>query len=372
MRFLYSILLLALIHPLFAVGLHLDSRKIPLPAGDVIGGTFDEADGAVVIQQSLISTENHGLVIRSQRVLTSWDLKTMSQLERRDFGLNAQGASPHPCGRIVNVSRDGLLVICSAETHLEVLNAKTLKTVRTIGTGVNQNIYDFAVDQQRDRVFVVSYRDDRSIRVTSYSLADGAKEEESILASSSGGGLKLALDYKTGDVVAVDVYEAGHHDKSHVYLCEAVSLSCPIIADVQPISEMGFLGRELLFSVRSSANDKKDCIYGLKLGEKEATAEYCSPSTGVRFAMGVVAGQYVAGFTGTSKIHIVSEETVSKQSAFSVWRVENRNPAATLIDPTDYGSSQYQMKIVPSADSPNFLTYNWVTNAAYVYSVQDP
>jgi hypothetical protein len=236
---------------------------------------------------------------------------------------------------------------------------------------VNQNIYDFALDQQRDRVFIVSYRDDRSVRVTSYSLSDGLKKDESTLTSASVGGLKLVLESKTGNVIAADVYETGHHDKSHVYLCRAVSFSCSIIADVQPISEMGFLGRQLLFAIRSSANDKKDCIYGLKLGEKDATAEYCSPSTGVRFAMGVVAGQYVAGFTGTSKTHILSEETVSKQSAFSVWRVENRNPAATLEDPTDYGSSQYQMRIVPSANGLQFLTYNWVTNAVYVYSIQD-
>jgi hypothetical protein len=371
MRILWLLLFLSLTNPALALELHLDSRKVPLLGGDVIGGAFDEADGTIVIQQSVISTENNGLVIRSHRVLTSWDLKTMSQIGSRDFELSPRSASAHPCGRVVSVPKAALIVICSAETHLELLDSKTLKTVRTIGTEVSQNIYDFAVDQERGLVFVVAYHDDHLVRVTSYSLGDGSQKSESVLVSSSTGGLKLAIDSKTGDVVATDVYEVAHHDRSHVYVCGGVLHSCAITADVQPISEMGVLGRQLLFAVRSSANDKKDCIYGLKLGEKESSAEYCSASTGVRFAMGVVAGQYIAGFTGTSKTHIVSEETISKVSEIAVWRVENRSPAAYLSDPTDYGASQYQMRIVSSANSLNFLTFNLVTNAVYVYSIQD-
>lgn len=88
--------------------------------------------------------------------------------------------------------------------------------------------------------------------------------------------------------------------------------------------------------------------------------------------MGVVAGQYIAAFTGTSKVHAFIEETVSVQSSFSIWRAENRNPAATLKDPTDYGSSQYEMRIEPSKISLRFLTYAWVTNAVYVYSIRTP
>jgi hypothetical protein len=144
------------------------------------------------------------------------------------------------------------------------------------------------------------------------------------------------------------------------------------LTDVEPISQMDFLGHQLLFSTRrNSGNDKSECINSLSLDGKATSREYCSPSTGVRFAMGVVSGQFIVGFTGTSKYHVLSEETTSVQSSFSVWRAEDRRIATTLRDPTDYGDSQHQMRIEASRTRPLFLTYNWVSNVVFLYTIAE-
>lgn len=83
----------------------------------------------------------------------------------------------------------------------------------------------------------------------------------------------------------------------------------------------------------------------------------------------MITGQYIVGFTGTTKNHAFQEVVTSAQSSFTIWKAEVRMPVAVFEDPTDYGSSQYQMRIEPSEVSPQFLTYNWVTNTVYVHTI---
>jgi hypothetical protein len=83
----------------------------------------------------------------------------------------------------------GRVYICSAESNLEILDAKSLKITGSLAAGINQKIYDFVIDDQRGKVFVLSLRNDMSVRLAAYSLSDGAALQEITLSQTAWGGV---------------------------------------------------------------------------------------------------------------------------------------------------------------------------------------
>jgi hypothetical protein len=369
---LLSLFFFALGLSAFAQTLSVTGSKISLPDGDAIGAAFDADTGVFVVQQSVISTENKGLVFRSHRLLTSWSTTSHLQANKREFPLSPAGSSTHPCGRVDVVSSLGLVYICSSETRLDVLDAKTLSERAVVAGGINQNIYDFAIDEQRSKIFVLSLRSDMSVKLATYALGNGSALQEITLSPTPWSGAKLALETKTGQVAVANSQETGHRYASNINLCEsAAALTCSSLGKVDPVSQMALLGRDLLFATSDPANDKKDCIGSLDVSTRVISHSYCSPSTGVHFALGVVLKRYVVGFTGTTKTHAFLERNSSIQSSFSVWRAENPKVEAVVNDPTDYGASQYELRIAVSKTAPMFLTYAWRSNALYLYTIKD-
>ena len=355
-----------------AQNLSVTGDKISLPDGDVIGAAVDADAGVFVVQQSVLSTENGGLVFRSHRLLTSWGINSRLQMIKREFPLRPVGASTHPCGRVDVVSSLGRVYLCSSETHLDVLDLKTLHDRGIVGGGIDQNIYDFAVDEQRSKIFVLSLRSDMSVRLSTYAMGNGSALQEIVLSPKPWSGAKLALEPKTGQVAIADSQETGHRYASNINLCEsAAALNCSPLGKIDPVSQMTFLGRDLLFATSDPANDKKDCIGSLDVSTHVISHGYCSPSTGVHFAVGVIMKRYVVGFTGTTKTHAFLERNSSIQSSFSLWRAENPKVEAVVSDPTDYGASQYELRIAVSRTMPMFLTYAWRSNALYLYTIKD-
>jgi hypothetical protein len=355
-----------------AQSLSVAGDKISLPDGDVIGAALDPDAGVFIVQQSILSTENGGLVFRSHRVLTSWGINSRLQVIKREFPLRPVGSSTHPCGRVDVVSSLGRVYLCSSETHLDVLDTKTLHDIGVVGGGVDQNIYDFAIDEQRSKIFVLSLRSDMSVKLATYAMRDGSPLQEITLSQKPWSGAKLAVEPKTGQVAVADSQETGHRYVSNINLCEsATALTCSPLGKVDPVSQMSFLGRDLLFATSDPANDKKDCIGSLDVSTRVISHAYCSPSTGVHFAVGVILKRYIVGFTGTTKTHAFLERNSSILSSFSVWRAENPKVEAVINDPTDYGASQYELRIAASKTTPMFLTYAWRSNALYLYTIKD-
>ena len=363
--FLTALFLCAFGLSAIAQSLSVTGDKISLPDGDVIGAAFDEGADTFIVQQSVMSTENGGLVFRSHRLLTSWSVKSHLQLTKREFPLSPVGSSTHPCGRVdVVVASLGRVYLCSAETRLEVLDAKDLSEIGGVAVGINQHIYDFAIDEQRSKIFVLSLRSDMSVRLAAYSLSDGSALQEITLSQAAWSGARLALEPKTGQVAVADSQETGHRYTSNINVCEsAATLTCMSFGTVDPVAQMTFLGRQLLFATSNPANDKKDCIGSLNVSTRAISHDYCSPSTGVHFAVGTILKRYVVGFTGTTKTHAFLERNSSIQSSFSIWRAENPKVEAIVNDPTDYGASQYEIRIEVSKTTAMFLTYAWRSNA---------
>lgn len=357
--------------------INLKSQNVLLPSGDVIGVAFEEPDDEFVVQQIVVSTENNGLIIRLSRFISSWSISTLSNLAERDFGLTAQGASSYPCGRVASVAKRHWVVLCSAESFLEALDVKTLATAQMFGYRAGQYIYDFVIDEQRDKVFVVSLREDQSTRLTSYSLSNGSLQEEAtVTVPKDTESFKLALEAQSGQVILAATYLKGcwAGERSRVYVCGSASLfSCVDRDDIEPISQMDQLGRQQLLFVmrRNAATDKTDCINSINLTTKLVVREYCAPSTGVRYALGIVSGKFIVGFTGTDKLRVLQEARVAVQNSFVIWRVEDRQAAATVSDPSVYLPFQSSVRVVASRTIPAFLTFSQGSSTMYLHTISD-
>jgi hypothetical protein len=349
--------------------------KLVLPKGGVIGAAFYEQRGLFYVQQAVASTDNGDLETRLRPQLSSWGIKSRSMLAKRQFDLLPAGYHYYPCGRVEASAKSNQILTCSAETHIEILEPDNLNTVGKIAYNVNQYILDFALDDARSRVVVLSSRDDASMRLTAYSMPGGAQQQETVIPSTSAGsaGVRLALDSATGQVAVAVNRQARFSPKADIYICGAEStFGCKPLAKMDWASQMSFLGRQLLVAVNIFADRKKDCVVTIDPTTRSVSHDYCSPATGVHYAVGVVEKMYVVGFTGVSKRNWLSEEDSSASTSFSVWRAENSRVAAVTKDPTDYGSFQNTISIVASNLEPLFITYSKTSNVFYLYSIIDP
>jgi hypothetical protein len=346
--------------------------RIALPEGNVLGAAFYDDKGVFFVQQSVLSTEVGVRGIRFHRQLSSWDTKNRSTISTRSFDKAPDGASVYPCGRVETSAKLHRVFLCSAGTHVEVLNPDNLNTVGTMAQRDDQSINDFAVDELRSRLLVLASRRDGSIHLSAYSLLNGDKQQEAVLPATNTGKMSLAFAQKTGQIgIAVEITSRSGA-KADIYSCvDELSLACTRVAQVDAVSQMSFLGRQILVAISTFADDKKDCVLTVDPPTRSVSREYCSPSTGVHYAVGVVNNRYVVAFTGISKRKWLSEENKSVASSFSVWRAENPKVAATVQDSTDYGAFQNEIRIVASRTEPLFIAYQRVSNVLCLYSIAD-
>lgn len=350
----------------------ISGSKIALPKGNVLGAAFYEAKGIFFVQQNVLSTEKGGLIIRSRRQLSSWSLKSHSMITKRVFDEAPAGTPAYPCGRVEISAKLHRVFICSAGSDIEVIDPGNLSTVGTLAQQVGQHIIDFAVDDLRDRLIVLASRGDGSIRLITYSLLNGDKQHETVVQATNATRASIAFASKTGQIgIAIDVSNRSG-DKADIYTCATATLVCTKVTQTDAVSQFIFWERQILAATSNFADNKKECILTVDPATRIVSREYCSPSTGVHYAVGVVENKYVVAFTGMSKRNWFREENRSVVASFSVWRVENSQVAAVAPDPTDYGSFQDEVRIVGSNTESLFIAYQRISNSLSLYSITDP
>ena len=166
--------------------MEISGSRIPLPdSGDkdnILGAVFYEDKELFFVQNTITSTENNGLLFRSNRQLSSWSLANQSMIAKRMFD-RTPDPKAFPCGRVEKSLKLHRVFLCSAESYLEVIDPDSLATVGTLARADDQIIMDFAVDDQRDRIFVLSIRKGNVLNLSSYSLSKGEKQQETTLSS---------------------------------------------------------------------------------------------------------------------------------------------------------------------------------------------
>jgi hypothetical protein len=308
------------------------------------------------------------------------------------------GESPwQPCGRVQVSTTVHRVYVCSAESHLEIMDPDTLETVGTMADVDGQTIIDFAVDDLNGRVLALSARKDRSILLTSYSLLKGEKQQETILPVINLEGIGVP-----GDLVSVSrsgqigIYlddRRGFKSKPGIYMCkDAPDLACVKVSDADLtawVAEIAFLRQDILAATSKLADSKWQCISSVAPGYKYSVTKpfwlgvsqkYCTRD-GVHYAVGVVEDKYVVGFTGVDKIDFLNGSEKPVSTSFSVWRAGTYNSvwgagtskskvAAKVKIPTDHGN-QNAFRIVGSNTEPLFIAYHGLSNTLYLYSIAD-
>jgi hypothetical protein len=347
--------------------------KLPLPEGNVIGAAFDEQHETIIVQQSKLSSDDGGLKIRSRRQLSIWSVKNRSQLQARLFDLSSPNSSAFPCGRVQVSTTLGRILLCSASTSIEVLSRDDLTSLTEIGKRSDQIIRDFAIDDARSRVLVLSSRADGSVWVSAFSMNNAESHQETQIPSANAEAKAIAISAATGQIAVALTDLSSSTGAAVIYFCDYDSrLACGTPIKTGPISQMVFLGRQLLFVTSSYADRKKDCIMSASPVDRSIARAYCSPATGVHYAFGALGNKFVAGFTGVGGRNWLSQENKSVSSSFSVWAAENPRTIATAKDPTDYGAFQNELRIAGSDSGQMFAAYQRVSNILCLYSVVDP
>lgn len=345
---------------------------VPLPDGNVLGVALDEDQGMFFVQQSVLSPGANGRGISSHMQITSWSLKNGSLIKQQLFPEAPTGSSAFPCGHMQASAKPHRIYVCSSGSRLDIIDPNSLMTVGTIAQTDGQAITDFAVDDSHGRALVLSTWRDGGIHLASYSLNTGVKLQDALVSTTNSTKMSLAVAPRTGQIgISLDIPDRAGN-RAYIYTCtDSLNLACTKIAEVAAVSQMSFLGRQILIATSAFADNKKDCLLTVDPMTKAVSQEYCSPSTGVHYAVGVVDRTYVIGFTGVSKRNWFSEENKSVASSFSIWRAEALLVAAVAKDPTDYGAFQNEIRLVASSTEPIFIAYQRVSNVLCLYSIRD-
>jgi hypothetical protein len=250
-----------------AQSMELSGSKVTLPEGNVLGVAFHEQTERFFVQQLVLTTGEGGRGVLSSRQLSSWSLKNRSMSAKRMLDPNPRHLDTYPRGRIEVSSKSNKLLLCSAETYMEVLDPDSLNTVGKIAYRNDQYIYDFALDDTRGWVLVLSLRGDDSPRLTSYSLVDGSQQQETVLPPTGERRMMLAIVEKTGQIVVATDQSFHGVDKSDIYICGSdATLACAKAALIDRVSQISLLAEDLLVATNTFADRRKECLISVDVG----------------------------------------------------------------------------------------------------------
>jgi hypothetical protein len=344
------------------------TATLSLPAGYVVGAAIGKDGKTVAVQQIDEFGEIIGLHRHRSRQLSLWSVDTHSMLESKGFG----EISPNPdgvCGRVHMLSHSHQILICSSFSYIDVLDGSNLTAVGKLASGPQQQIYDFAVDEAREKLVVVSLNQDQAVHVTVYSLRTGAQQQSETLPGDDLSTMNVALDPINGNFAINVVRRKRSGESSDIRVCHTDgSSACSKLSSHADISEVSFLGNQLLL-VPADTESKKSCVLGAAADGNAVSSQYCFPTSGVHVALGVVMKRFVVAYTGLSHYSPLREESTTISNSYSVWEAERRLPDATIEGPPAVDASQRFGRIVTASSVPMFLIYQVHSRELTLYSI---
>jgi len=341
---------------------------LSLPAGYVVGAAIGEDGKTIAVQQIDEFGEIIGLHRHRSRQVSLWSVDTHSMIEAKGFG----EISPDPdgvCGRIYMLSHSHQILICSSFSSIDILDGSKLTLVGKLASGPPQQIYDFAVDEERDKIVVLSLNLDQAVHVTVYSLRTGAQQQSETLPGDDLSTMNLALDSINGKFAVNIVRRKRSGESSEIQICDTKGPSmCSKLSTHADISEASFLGNQLLM-VPADTESKKSCVLGTAASGNAVSSQYCFPASGVHIALGVVDQRFVVAYTGLSHYSALREESTTISNSYSVWEAEHRLPGATIEGPPAVDASQRFGRIVTATSVPMFLIYQVHSRELALYSI---
>ena len=309
-----------------------------IPGGSIFGASLSK-DGSVLYAQQYLSDDGAGANRRHIVKLSSWDIKGKAMLASRSFP-EPQRSQTFPCRRTLLGTTSGHLYICSDRTSIRILDSRGLTTVRTLPYPSDGIIRDFAVDEARDRLYLLADHTKGASTLEVLTISTGAKTNGVTLSDSMLAYTPLAYRSASALLTVAFTRAGGFGQKTDLVFYDGSTLSTVgRVADLPRIDGLLFLGSKLLAAPGYIGFKKSECLLSFDLQTFESGSDFCAPKTGVDFSVASVDNTYLVAATGVNRPKLFSDTVESVSSSLSIWSIETKKLLTTLPLPAGFTSA---------------------------------
>jgi len=324
--------------------------------GGIFGATLS-GDAKVFYAQQYLTADDHGLPGQHVVRISSWDMDKKTMISARLIP-ESQHAQTIPCRRTLIGKLSGELYTCSSRTSILSFDGKSLtlrKTLRFPSEGV---IRDFAIDEPRNRLYVLAEHESGAPTLEILSLDGGTENKKIVLP-------EMALAYSplvyrpAGDLLAVAFARTGGFgEKADIIFYSGSSLTRERqVNDLPRIDGMLFIGSKLLVAPGYANFKTQECILSIEPQTGATSREFCSRTTGVNFSVASVDGTYLIAGTGVNRPRLFSDIIESISSSLSIWNIDTHKLLQTVTLPSGFTSALAGFTIV-GTDKGCFVAYD--------------
>ena len=255
-----------------------------------------------------------------------------------------------PCRRTLLGATSGQLYICSDRAYIRILDGRALTTIRTVQPKSEGMIRDFAIDESRDRLYLLADHADGASTLEELTISTGAKINEITLPDEMFAYNPLAYRSASNLLAVAFARTGGFGQKTDLVFYDGLTLQVvKRVADFPRLDGLLFLGSQLLAAPGYLGYKKQECLLSIDLQTFEKNKEFCAPNTGVDFSVASVDNAYLIAATGINRPKLFSDVVDSVSSSLSVWSVETRKIVTTLPLPSGFTSALSGVTILGSS-----------------------
>ncbi len=309
-----------------------------IPGGSIFGAALSK-DGAVLYAQQYLSDDGAGAGRQHVVKISSWDIRRKAALVSKSFP-ESQRSQTFPCRRTLFGTTSGHLYVCSDRTSIRILDSKELTTVGTLQYPSEGTVRDFAIDETRDRLYLLADHANGAATLEEMAISTGAKIKEVVLADSMLAYSPLAYRSASALLTVAFTRTGGFGQKTDLVFYDGSTLNTiRKVADLPRIDGLLFVGSRLLAAPGYGGFKKSECLLSFNLQTFESDSDFCAPKTGVDFSVASVDDTYLVAATGVNKPKLFSDTVESVSSSLSIWNIETRKLLTTLPLPTGFTSA---------------------------------
>ena len=318
-----------------------------VPGGSIFGAVLSN-DGTMFYAQQYLSDDeieeaNHLVKI------SSWNIKSKAMLASKSF-LEAQHNQTIPCRRTLLGSISGHIYVCSDRANIRILDGRTLTTIRTVPFHCQGTIRDFAIDEPRDRLYLLADLSNGVLTLEEVAISSGAKISQTTLVDGMLAYSPLAYSTANNLIAVAFARTGGFGQKDILVFYDGSTLQLvKRVSDLPRLDSLLFRGSTLLAAPGYTGYKAQKCVVSLNLQTFESDREFCAPNTGVDFSVASVNNNYLIAATGINRPKLFSDTVESVSSSLSIWSIETQKLLVTLSLPSGFTSALSGVTILGSS-----------------------
>jgi hypothetical protein len=318
-----------------------------IPGGSIFGATLSNSGSVMYAQQYLF--DDYASAGRQRIVkISSWDIKGKALLASKSFP-ESQRSQTFPCRRTLFGETSGHLYVCSDRTSVRILDGKELTILKAIQSSAEGTIRDFAIDEARDRIYILADHANGATTLEEMLISTGTKMNSVALVDSTLAYSPLAYRSASGLLTVAFTRTGGFGQKTDLIFYDVSTLNTVRkVSDLPRIDGLAFVGSRLIAAPGYVGFKKNNCLISLDLQTFESTGDYCAPKTGVDFSVASVSNAYLVASTGVNKPKLFSDVIESVSSSLSIWSIETKKLLTSMTLPTGYTSALAGVTILGS------------------------